>query len=615
MYQKIFIFFTLFIILFISGCINNENSSFQESQQVDNLNETWILKTINRIDDSEGIEGGYSEFSPEEPTLYSTYYFLESLKLLDKKPEHKQATIDWLFSEEQKMLNENGSANIRDIYFLTMSLDTLGVNQTNSSGLISKVMELQTSDGSFSEKEGDKGTLLDTFRAITVLRTLGVDLNQVAFTKAWLINKWMDSGENETPQNLISDTSMLREALELYDVNVSSTQYQSPRMEQAVEQKNIVENQLESLPDTNMDFFTLSLFTDFLLRNGSIPPELRSDISKYLQEKQLQDGGFNAFLDSYGESQGTYLALKTASDIGVKLDGNISEFIYNHEPLDGRGGFHPAYRMISSPENTYLAVKALNILDSEPANKEKLHTFLESQWQTDSQTDFRRVKNYYSLLMTYGLLNQEPPQDEQLKVWVKNNLDEVSNQPVESMDLEEVLYLAKLANIFDIELNNRALLVTKLQTLQQKDGGFGFEASDLFITYYIVNVLEELNASPLDREACIAWIQEGQSEDGGFIIRRGLIHTNSSDIYSTYRSVISLNALGAKPKDSSKLLKWLNDCQAEYGGFKFAPEYADLDVSENGFEASLESTSWGLMVWRTLSDEQTSKDLLKNSSL
>lgn len=619
MHQKIFVPFIILIILIIGGCVDSENSSLQESQQMEaslqesqqmeNLNEAWIIKTVSRIEDSQGIEGGYSDFPPEQPTLYSTYYFLESLKLLDKEPEHKQATIDWLSSQEQEILNGNDSANMRDIYFLTMSLDTLEVKPAYSSDLISKVMELQTPDGSFSEKKGDEGTLLDTFRAITVLHTLGVDLNQVSLTKTWLINKWMESGENENLWYSTSETSMLISAIELYEVNISSPQYRSPRMEKAVEQKIIIESQLESLPDTNMDFFTLSSFTDFLLMNGSISSEAQSNIKTYLQEKQLQDGGFNALLDKYGESHGTYLALKTASNIGLELNGNVSEFIYNHEPLDGGGGFRPAYRMISSPENTYLSVKALNILGSEPANKDELHTYLESQWQTDS----RKAKNYYYLLMTYNLLNKEPPQDMQLKSWIKNNLDDVSNQPAESMDLEEVLYLAKLANLFNIELNNRDILVAKLQSFQQKDGGFGFEASDLFVTFYIVNILKELDASPLNKEGCIAWIQEGQIDDGGFIIRRGSDRTNSSDIYSTYLSVISLNALDAKPKDHSKLFEWMKDCQAEYGGFKFAPEYADLDVSESAFEASLEGTSWGLMVWSTLSDEQISKNLLNNS--
>ena len=66
-----------------------------------------------------------------------------------------------------------------------------------------------------------------------------------------------------------AETSMLISMLELYNVNIYS-QNKSPRMEKLTEQKSIVENQLESLPDAEMDLFTLNSFTDFLLINGSI---------------------------------------------------------------------------------------------------------------------------------------------------------------------------------------------------------------------------------------------------------------------------------------------------------------------------------------------------------
>ncbi len=101
-----------------------------------------------------------------------------------------------------------------------------------------------------------------------------------------------------------AETSMLISMLELYNVNIYS-QNKSPRMEKLTEQKSIVENQLESLPDAEMDLFTLNSFTDFLLINGSIsPPEIQSGIGTYLQREQLQDGGFNLLSEDYGGTTG-----------------------------------------------------------------------------------------------------------------------------------------------------------------------------------------------------------------------------------------------------------------------------------------------------------------------
>ncbi len=598
----LYIFFLTSFLIF-TGFIFQKVSYNTESSFIEDTNESWSANTISRLESSQAVYGGYSDFPPEEPALYSTFYSLESLKLLDKEPQNKQATIDWLLSEEQ-ILKQNNSSNIRDIYFLTMSLDILGVKPANSSSLISKIMELQTPNGSFAEEKEDEGTLLDTFRAVTALHSLGVDLNQVPSTKEWLIEKWEENEENSNLRDSTTETSMLISMLELYKININS-QNKSPRMEKLVEQKSIVEDQLESLPDAEMDLFTLSSFTDFLLINGNISSEIRSDIGTYLQSEQLQDGGFNLLLDNYGEQQGTYLALKTASKIGLNLNNNVSTFIYNYEPLDGSGGFRPAYRLISSPENTYLAAKSLKILGSEPEDKEKIMRYVADEWQEGS----RDAKNAYYLLMVYKLLNCSYPQDLQFEERIKKSLDQCANQSVESMDFETIYYLAKLANLLAIDFNNRDMLITKMQSIQQKDGGFGFEASDLFMTFYVVNILEELGSSPLNKQDCVSWIQKGQIDDGGFIIRRGSIRTNSSDIYSTYMSVVSLNTLDAKPENSDKLLEWLRNCQYKYGGFKFAPEYADLDASADTFEASLEYTYYGLITWSILSEDQASLNL------
>jgi hypothetical protein len=601
LFKNLCIFFIV-LLLISSGCISKKASSNQKVSKLENKSDFWTLNTVDRLEGSHGIDGGYSNFLPQEPTLYSTYYFLESLKFLGKEPKHKQATIDWLLSKEKEIIKQDNSSNIRDIYYLTMSLNILGAKPANSSKLISKVKELQTSDGSFAEKKGDKGTLLDTFSAITVLDILGVDLNQTPVTKTWLIEKWTEPEENDDLINLTSETPMLLSALELCKVNISSSQNQNPRMDKLLKQRSTMEEKLKQIPNVGMDLFTLSSFTDSLLINGSISSGIRSDIGIYLQKVQLKDGGFNALSDKYGEEQGTYLALKIASSIGLSLNDNVSTFIYSHEPLDGSGGFRPAYRLISSPENTYLAVKSLKILGSEPSDKEGLIRYAGNKWHEES----RNSKTTCYLLMVYNLLNQPYPEDSQLKELVKTNFDEYVNQSTYSMNLEEVLYLAKMADLLNIKLENKSELIDKLQSAQQKDGGFGYDASDLYMTFYVVSILKELGSYPLAKDECISWIQDGQINDGGFIIRRGSIHTNSSDIYSTYMSMVSLNNLDAKPKNPEKLIKWIKDCKDEYGGFRLAPKYADLDASESTFKASLEYTSWGLITSNILSEKEES---------
>lgn len=592
MYREVkILIFILVVLVVLSGCIYKLPS--QESQQIKNLNESWTINTINRIHGSRGLDGGYSDFPPETPTLYSTYHFLKSLNLFNEEPKHKQATVDWLISKEQEMFKQDNHQNstMRDIYFLTMSLDMLGTGPTNTSRLVSKVTELQMPDGSFTNKRGDEGTLLDTSRAIYILNSLGVDLNDIPLTKEWLISKWIETEENTDLISSLSDTYVLISTLELYGINISTLQGYGDRMEWLEEQKSILESSLNSLSKNQMDLFTLNSFTEMLVITDGVTPEIKSNVGAYLKEKQSSDGGFNALLDEYGESQGTRLAIKIASNIGLELNNNIYDFIYSHELSDG--GFRPANRLLSSPENTYLAVLSLKFLGSEPSDKEKLLEYLEDEWEKD----ITRAKDAYYLLTTYKLLNQSFPDEKQAKIWVEKRFGEdYSTKPTESLDLGELYYLTKLTNILDLELDNKGTLIPKLQSIQNNNGGFGFENSDTYTTFLVVGILRELGAYPKDKEGCASWIKEGQIDDGGFIIRRGEYFANSSDLYSTYMSVVSLKDLDAKPEDVEGLLRWLKDCQDETGGFRLAPKYSDLEASPNSLEEKLEYTGWGLKV-------------------
>ena len=590
MYRKVYALVVIMMVLITNGCISNKLPSHHESQQIDNLNELWTINTINRIDSSRGVDGGYSDFPPEKPTLYSTYYFLESLRLLNKDSKHKEATIDWLLSKEQEMFKQTDDPTMRDIYFLTMGLQILDAKPSNRSRLVSKVMELQMPDGSFADIKGDEGTLLDTFRAVNILNSLGVDLNDTPLTKEWLISKSMKAEENTNLIYSLSDMYMSISALELYGINISTSQEYRDRVDWINGQKKLLENQLSSLSENQVDLFTLNLFTGLLAMTDGITPKIRSDVGTYLKEKQLDDGGFNALSGEYGESHGTYLAIKIASNIELKLNKNVCKFIYDHELLSG--GFRPAYRLISSRGNTYTAVASLKFLGSEPSDKEKLFRYLEDEWKEEP----KRVDHVYYLLMTYALINQTPPSEIQTKTWIKTELEDCSTKPIEAIDLRELYYLTKVANILNVEFNDKGTLVSRLQSIQNDDGGFGFENSDTYTTFLVVSILSGFDAHPLDKKGCISWIRGGQTNDGGFIFRRGEYSSNNSDLYSTYLSVVSLENINAEPEDNEWLLKWLSDCQDETGGFRLAPKYSNLDASPESLEEQLEYTGWGLMI-------------------
>jgi len=59
-------------------------------------------KTLKLIENCEVPSGGYVDISPREPTLYSTYHFIEISTMLGIKIENKEKTLEWLREMEKK---------------------------------------------------------------------------------------------------------------------------------------------------------------------------------------------------------------------------------------------------------------------------------------------------------------------------------------------------------------------------------------------------------------------------------------------------------------------------------------------------------------------------------
>ncbi len=97
--------------------------------------------------------------------------------------------------------------------------------------------------------------------------------------------------------------------------------------------------------------------------------------------------------------------------------------------------------------------------------------------------------------------------------------------------------------------------MSRLQSIQNDDGGFGFENSDTYTTFLVVSILSGFDAHPLDKKGCILWIKECQTNDGGFVFTRGEYSSNNSDLYSTYLSVVSLESIDSEPENAEGLLK------------------------------------------------------------
>lgn len=97
-------------------------------------------------------------------------------------------------------------------------------------------------------------------------------------------------------------------------------------------------------------------------------------------------------------------------------------------------------------------------------------------------------------------------------------------------------------------------------------------AAHLVITCHAVLALRWLDLEVPRQQACIEFLQACQTADGGFRWHpTHAAHSNQADAWYTWAAVRALEALGARPRDDSKCVAWLNALQNPDGGFGDRP--------------------------------------------
>jgi len=124
------------------------------------------------------------------------------------------------------------------------------------------------------------------------------------------------------------------------------------------------------------------------------------------------------------------------------------------------------------------------------------------------------------------------------------------------------------------------------QTQANADLALGKNAAKghVWLTYCGVAGLTALGYEVPWKRAVIRWLQACQQEDGGFSWRPGPRPTGGSDLWYTWLAIASLRALGTSPLDSAGAVRFVNACQNEDGGFGDKP----------GWDSRLAATDYAL---------------------
>ena len=97
------------------------------------------------------------------------------------------------------------------------------------------------------------------------------------------------------------------------------------------------------------------------------------------------------------------------------------------------------------------------------------------------------------------------------------------------------------------EFPNKQKIIDWIRACQTKSGGFKYNPgglspgnyADIWYTWAAVRALKALGSEPIDKPACINWINSLQNSDGGFADQPGW----SSGLFSTYHAVHALDIL------------------------------------------------------------------------
>ena len=436
--------------------------------------------------------------------------------------------------------------------------------------------------------------ILATFYALSALDSLGFMFDNVSITKNWLIAQWIKDDTFKDYSSIPSIEKIVT-SLKLLGVNISELSKYDERKAWLVNQKNTIRFKLM---DDSLDFFTLSSYYYLSDSFNTIDQNLQSEVYSYIINKQLLDGGYNAINGNYSESKGTYLALSILNNFNLNNinRASIIDFINFHRA--SYGGFYPEYQSTPTIENTYYALSVLDFFNSRPRYRENLTDFIKNKLILVNQSkETNKPKELFYSQEIFRIVNKSD-----LNVDIINySLDiffinyNYSRQP-DLIDTENLYYAAKLSknSLYKI---NKSKINEYIIKIQNSDGGFGIEnRSRTDITFYAVNILNDLNYTIKNKKSIIKWIKNGQDVRGGFRFRNGNSISNFSDLYSTYLSVNTLALLDEKPQEIGGLCSWIRELEHLDGGFVLSE---DSDVFQKNYP-KLKNTYWAFKTLNSL---------------
>ncbi len=247
----------------------------------------------------------------------------------------------------------------------------------------------------------------------------------------------------------------------------------------------------------------------------------------------------------------------------VDVDGN-STVDYLQAAKKSNGAYGPHGQTYTDLFWNYGAVHALTLLGVELSDKSRIYKNGSVSLARD-----KHVNAYLDNLLA-GLLDQRSWDGQSMAV----------NEPC----LEDTWYTVSSIISLGGRVSNISEVVKTVTDRQYSTGGFADVDKDedfskvnedevhIIWTYFAVMTLAYTEQDCPDKQKIIEWIRACQTSSGGFKYNPGdQVPGNYADIWYTWAAVQALQALGSEPLDKQACINWINSLQNSDGGFADQP--------------------------------------------
>ncbi len=335
-------------------------------------------------------DGGFANdlSTPTSSSAYSASA-LSTIDFFADTPVNATSAEEYILSLEEpdgsfRLTSTSAGGSLKGIYLSVLALDKLGKAPTNILDTVDYILNIPTTDG-FGGSPGDEASLRETFDAV-----YSYVLTDTALTNAQGIVDYVASYRNLDGGYGISGSyteSTLR-AVEIH--NLLDVTFPDPATTIAFLRSLQLPNGGFVKTSTDSTAYIVSTYraSRALQLLGSQPSNVAGAVA-FVQGIQNGDGGFGGFLGDTSDVTNTYRAVSTLSILGsapTNISGAIA-FLRNSQNPDG--GFRRSVLDTVLPKNisnsiySYSAMRALNILNSEPLNLTALYMFIKTTQNFD----------------------------------------------------------------------------------------------------------------------------------------------------------------------------------------------------------------------------------------